>query len=339
MAGARRLRLLARDTRSSVEKVAAPTEELIDAGAVMFIGPDTTDLVTQLSTHLSDRTVILPSLNTSSDVEWRPYSWFVMGPGTGRLACELMSQLRVDGRRKPLLLVNPSGQNNALSWDLGLTYGMPKVVLPTNEIASQDSVRRLMGDLSGADAYVLAAFPSSASALVYALSAIGELREPDRWYLAPTLHTPAFLQAIPKGALQGARGVAPGTVTGAADFRTAFQARWQDVPLDDAYPFFDAGAIAALALERAHLKEGAIPSGAGLAKHIVAVTRAGGTPVQWNGLEKGLDLLRRGQEIEYFGLSGLIQFDESGQSRTATTRWWTIDGAAFTDIPHEDDCK
>jgi hypothetical protein len=305
----------------------------------MFIGPDTTDLITQLSTHLSDRTVILPSLNTSSDIEWRPYSWFVMGASTGRVACELVTQLRVDGRKNPLLLVNPTGQNNALSWDLGLTYGMPKVILPTNELASQVSIGALTRDLAGADAYVLAAFPTSAAALIYALAATGELREPDRWYLSPTLHTPAFLQAIPKGALQGARGVAPGTVSGAADFRAAFQARWEDVPLDDAYPFFDAGAIAALAIEHAHLTEGAIPGGTGMAPHIVAVTRAGGTPVQWDHLAEGLDLLRRGQEIEYFGLSGLIQFDSSGQTRTASTRWWTIDGAAFTDIPHEGDCK
>jgi branched-chain amino acid transport system substrate-binding protein len=339
VAGQRRVRLLARDTRSQLDKVVSATEALIDAGAVMFIGPDTTDLVTQLSTHLEDRTVILPSLETSSDVEWQEGNWFVMGASTGRVACELVSQLRADGRQKPILLVNPTGQNNALSWDLGLTYGMPKVILPSNEIATQDSVRALTRELVGADAYVLAAFPASASSLIYALAAAGELRDPRSWYLSPTLHTPAFLESIPKGVLQGARGVASGTVSGAADFRAAFQKRWQDTPLDDAYPFFDAGAIVALALERAFLKEGAIPTGSGLADHIRAVTRAGGTPVQWDHLEMGLDLLRRGQEIEYFGLSGLIQFDSRGQTRTASTRWWTIDGGAFTDIPHEGNCR
>ncbi len=339
VAGGRQLRILARDTRSALDKVAEPARELIDAGVAVFIGPDTTDLATQLSTHLMDRTVMLPSFNTSSDIEWKPSSWFVMGPGTGRVACELVAQLAADGRTRPLLLVNPLGQNNALSWDLGLTYGMPKVVLPNNEAATKDSVRALTRDLEAADAYVLAAFPTSASSLIYALTAIGALNDPGRWYLSPTLHTPAFLESIPHGALQGAHGVASGTVTGAADFRAAFQRRWQDSALDDAYPFYDAGAIVALALERAYQKEGAIPDRAGLAAHIIAVTRAGGTPVQWDHLDQGLDLLRRGLEIEYFGLSGLIQFDASGQTRTASTRWWTVDGAQFTDIGHQSDCK
>ena len=49
-----------------------------------------------------------------------------MGAGTARMACELVAQLRADGRNNPLLLVNPTGQNNALAWDLGLTYGMPQ---------------------------------------------------------------------------------------------------------------------------------------------------------------------------------------------------------------------
>ena len=60
----------------------------------------------QLRTLLLDRTVILPSNNTSSDVEWRGPSWFVMGAGNSRVACELVAQLRADGRKNPLLLVN-----------------------------------------------------------------------------------------------------------------------------------------------------------------------------------------------------------------------------------------
>src|SRR5207247_2065575 len=133
---------------------------------------------------------------------------------------------------------------------------------------------------SGADSFILAAFPASASALVQGLAAIGGIGDPSRWYLSPTLHTPAFLASIPQGVLAGARGVSSGTVAGAAEFRARFSAEWQDAPLDDAFPFYDAGAVAALALGRAHAREGAIPSGTGMVKHILAVTHAGGTLIQ-----------------------------------------------------------
>jgi ABC-type branched-subunit amino acid transport system substrate-binding protein len=336
----RKLRVMARDTRSNPNHVAVPARELLEAGAAVLLGPDTTDLVAQLRTLLLDRTIILPSNNTSSDVEWKPASWFVMGAGTGRVACELVAQLQADGRRNPLLLVSPTGQNNALSWDLGLGYGLTsRFVLPDDLAANRDTIPMITRELVNYDAYVLAAFPTSASTLVYALTATGDLADPSRWYLAPTLHTPAFLESIPAGVMNGARGVATGTASGAAGFRSAFAERWQDVPLDDAYPFYDAAAVAVLALERSIRRTGAVPTRTELFEDVLAVTRAGGTPVQWDELHMGLELLTQGREIEYVGLSGLIQFDSTGQAPTASTNWWTITDSGFSDIPRQGDCK
>jgi ABC-type branched-subunit amino acid transport system substrate-binding protein len=338
--GQRPLHITARDTRSDPDKVRGPTQELLDAGVVVVIGPDTTDLATHVQSLLMERTVLLPSSNTSSDIEWRPRgNWFVMGAGTARLGCELVAQLKADGRSNPLVLVNPTGQNNALAWDLGNTYGFPKLVLPSDLTGGRETIGNITRSLVGHDAYLLAAFPSDASPLIYALTALGQMPDPSRWYLSPTLHNPAFLEALPKGGMTGARGVANGTVSGAADFRAAFHQRWQDVPLDDAYPFYDAGAVVGLALARAWKQEGLVPDKKGLAPHILAVTQAGGTPVAWNDLQRGLALVRDGVEVEYFGLSGAIQFDFTGQSRTTTTRWWTIDEEGFSDIAHTSVCK
>jgi ABC-type branched-subunit amino acid transport system substrate-binding protein len=337
--GERPLHITARDTRSDVTKVKRSTQELLDAGAALVIGPDTTDLATQVESLLKERTVLLPSSNTSSDIEWRPRgTWFVMGAGTNRLGCELVAQLKADGRHNPLVMVNPTGQNNALAWDMGVVYGFPKLVLPS-DLTDRETISSITRAMVGHDSYVLAAFPSDASPLIYALTAIGQMPDPSRWYLSPTLHNPAFLDALPKGGMTGARGVANGTVSGAADFRAAFHRRWQDAPLDDAYPFYDAGALVGLALARAWRQTGAVPENTRLSRHLIAVTKAGGMPVAWNELERGLALVRDGVEIEYFGLSGTIQFDFSGQSSTTSTRWWTIDEAGFTDIAHTGACK
>jgi ABC-type branched-subunit amino acid transport system substrate-binding protein len=335
----RRLRLVAKNTRSDPTKVGVPARELVDAGVSLVIGPDTLDLATQLKTVFHDRTMILPSFATASDIEWKPDPWFVMGAATTRVACELVAQLRGDGHTNPLLVVNTTGYNTQISWKLTNTYAMTKYVLPADEGASSLALQAIKS--SSADAFVLAAFPSSASALIYALAASGAVGDPSRWYLSPTLHTPAFLETIPKDALLGARGVAPGTVSSAGDFVVSFAARWDDAALDDAYSFYDAGAIAALALQRAVVKEGAVPTGAGLSKHISAVTHSGGgTPIQWNEIAQGLALVQQGQEVQYVGLSGAIEFDQFGYTPAAGTRWWKIGEGGFTDVPRTvTDCK
>jgi ABC-type branched-subunit amino acid transport system substrate-binding protein len=333
------LRLIEEDTRSNGNQVKEVARKLLEQDQVaLFIGPDTTDLVTQLRTLLQGRTMILPSYATASDVEYKPASWFVMGAGISRVACEIMAQLRADHRTKPVVIVNPTGYTSSVSWELGNSYGVKKEVLPTDRASTANNVEPIAN--LDADAFVLAAFPSSASSLIYALAATGRLQDPDRWYLLPTLHTPAFLNTIPKDAMNGVHGVAPGTVAGAATFRAQFAARWLDAPLDDAYPFYDAGIISALALARAVARDGAIPTGTGLSHHLVAVTAPGGTRIGWDEVAKGFELLAAGQEVEYIGLTGSLNFDLSGQAvSTANTNWWTIGRTGFGDLTRVSDCK
>jgi branched-chain amino acid transport system substrate-binding protein len=333
----RPLKVMARDTRSDPNKVSQPARELLDAGVAVFVGPDTNELLNQLRSVLSDRTVVLPSFATAS-IDFKPDSWFVMGAAAARVACELVAQLNADKRTSPLVIVNATGYNSLLAYELSLRYGTPKFVLPT-EAASSTSTARPIAALS-ADAYVLAALPTSAAPLIQALAAIGALAEPGRWYLSPTLHTPAFLESIPRGALQGAKGVSSGKAAGAADFRARFKARWQDMPLDDAYSFYDAAALVILALQRAAARDGAIPaSGVALSPHLRAVSNSGGVAIRWNELPHGLALLRDGTEVAYAGLSGPTAFDALGQTAFAATNWWTIDETGFTDIPAQSGCR
>jgi ABC-type branched-subunit amino acid transport system substrate-binding protein len=333
--GGRPLQLVARDTGSDETVVRVAARELVGAGVAILIGPDTPDLATQLRELLTDRTVMLPSFATASEIMFKPNSWFVMGPPTARVACELVEQLRQDARQKPVVVVNPSnGYNSELTWELVRRHGMPKVTLPADEALSRDAFA-VIANLQKYDAYVLAALPATAAALVYSLNAADATIDPTQWYLSPTLHTNALLETIPRQILQGARGMSPGTAGGAAtDFRSRFQAEWQDEPLDDAYSFYDAGAVVTLALERALLKEGTIPPGTGLVRHIRAVTAAGGQRITWDAIDEGLRLLRGGSEVEYEGLSGVLRFDEFGQTPpgAASTKWWTISQSGFQDL-------
>jgi neutral amino acid transport system substrate-binding protein len=335
----RPLQVVPRDTHSAADQVVPAAQQLIDAGVAIFIGPDTPDTVTPLRPLMADRTMILPSYSTASDLGFgfKPNSWFVMGAAASRVACELHAQLAAEGRKNTLLIANPTGYGSTLGWEITNAFAYPKYVLPTDQPSTASSVQPIVK--SGADSYILAAFPSSASSLVQALSAVGALDDPTRWYLAPTLHTPVFLSFIPTGSMHGAHGVAPGTGAGVDDFETAFYHRWQDHPLDEAYAFYDAAVVASLAMARAMAREGALPTGSGLSQHILAVTTPGQTAVHWNELGKAFELLRGGQEIEYIGLSGPIEFDTRGTAPAAQTKWWTIGAGGFADVPASSDCK
>jgi ABC-type branched-subunit amino acid transport system substrate-binding protein len=335
--GGRPVTLAARDTRSDPRKVSPLARDLINTGAAIFIGPDTTEIAVELKGLLSGRVLIMPSFTTADSNIYKPHSWFVMGAPAVRVACELFAQLQADGRKTPMVVADPNGYNSLLAYELTRAHGLVRVTLPTEQFSNEALVQPITA--AGADAYVLAALPPSASSLFYALAATNTLGDPTRWYLSPTLHTPALLDTIPKGMLQGARGVATGTLAGANDFRESFFARWEDQALDDAYAFYDAGAIAVLALQRALVKEQTIPKDTGLSKHLVAVTQAMGTPVRWNEIDRGLLLLQQGQEVAYVGLTGSLEFDSSGQSRTAHTSWWQIEQAGFTSVASSSTCR
>ena len=331
----RPLKVLARDTGSDPAKVSAPALELEAANVAVIIGPDLPDLAVALRADFAGRTMIMPSFTTASSSH-KPHPWFVMGAGTGQVACELHAQLQAAMPQKPLVISGPNGYDSALAWVLTSRYGIPQIFLPGEEPSNTRTVQPIIE--FGADAYVLTAPAPAASSLFYTLAALDRLGPPTRWFLSPSLHTPALLENIPRGLLEGTIGVSAVKTDAVGTFGQAFEDRWKDRPLDDAYPFFDAGAIALLALERAVAKSGVIPEGAGLSEHIVAVTRPGGTQLGWDGLQTGLGLVRAGQEVEYIGLTGPLNFDASGRTAAAHTSWWTISGHSFQTIPNPSGC-
>jgi branched-chain amino acid transport system substrate-binding protein len=335
--GGRPVRAMARDTRSDPSKVPVQAQQLLSAGVLLVIGPDTNDLAIAARSVLGNRTVILPSFATAAATEFKTPSWFVMGVPIGRMSCELMAQTRADGRRSPTVIYSPTGYSATLASDLSLRYGLPTIVLPEEGAGSVAILARIAA--ANADAFVLAADAPSAISLVYGLLATGALADSSRWYLSPTLHTPVLLESLPRGALVGAQGVAEGTAPEAAMFADQFALRWQEPPLDDAYPFYDAGALAVLSLQRALVKEGAISSDSGLGKHFVAVTRSGGVPIGWNELARCLAHLRAGEEITYRGVSGSVEVDVLGYAVGTLTSWWTIRPDGFAPIEDQGGCE
>ncbi len=91
-------------------------QALVDGGAAVTIGPETTELLGVLrSTTVARQTVMLPSFATSGVLYFKPDSWFEIGPPRSRFACELMSRLQADGHDSPLLIVGFDSFNKNFS--------------------------------------------------------------------------------------------------------------------------------------------------------------------------------------------------------------------------------
>ena len=126
---------------------------------------------------------------------------------------------------------------------------------------------------------------------------------------------------------EGQYGTAPGAQESDATaiFRILYEERFGELPTD---PFlnetFDAFAIAALAIEKAGVYEGPAVRDA-----MREVANAPGIKVGPGDFTKALDLIRRGEDIDYEGVAGSQNFDMNGDVLN-TIEIWKIENGAIT---------
>ena len=126
---------------------------------------------------------------------------------------------------------------------------------------------------------------------------------------------------------EGFYGTAPGAQESdsTAVFRILYEERFGELPTD---PFlgetFDAFAIAALAIEKAGEYNGPAVRDA-----MREVANTPGIKVGPGDFAKALDLIRRGEDIDYEGVAGSQNFDENGDVLN-TIEIWKIEGGAIT---------
>ena len=115
----KRIRVVARDTHSDPRKAIVPTQELLALDPAVLIGPDYGDVLAHLEMMLAKQTVILPSFATFDYIQYKPHSWFVMGPGPRRVRLRAgRPGPRPTATSEVVQLVSPNNlQQPSLSWD------------------------------------------------------------------------------------------------------------------------------------------------------------------------------------------------------------------------------
>lgn len=143
-----------------------------------------------------------------------------------------------------------------------------------------------------------------------------------------------IIEAVGAEPLEGMCGTAPGAAEtdSLATYNADYEAEYGEVP---PLPFmtntYDAVVVAALAAFEAQIAGEGLTSIA-IRDHLRSVAGPPGEKVfaGVEGLTRALELLRQGQDIDYVGAAGEVDFDENGEVVTPIEIWCFIGGEIVT---------
>ncbi|MBI4509112.1 MAG: ABC transporter substrate-binding protein [Deltaproteobacteria bacterium] len=326
----RRVRLVAKDTHSDLNRGLAAARELVhEEKVVAIIGPEDEDLAAQMVPMVRDQQVVQISGGVTSSifstVDDNGY-WFRTCPSAGTYASALVERISSDGVKRAAILYVSSEYGTGMSGVL--QFQLPKAGVEVTGLASfqpEDSSHGgvVLAAKSGKpEAVILVAYPRAAASIVQEWTILGGA---ERWFLGHALKASVFVDNAPPGALEGAIGVAPTLPADSEKFEEAFRARWLgDVPLDQAFFYYDAAALVVLSIAAATGQDGKVPPGNYVRDKVRGISRPTGTVVTWNELDTALRLVQDGEDVDYRGASGPVDLDERGDLEEAKVGYWHV---------------
>lgn len=322
------LRLVARDSGNTPAQGLDRARELLDGEkAVALMGPESEDLAEQLAPLVAERSVVQisgglvsPRFTTLADGDF----CFRTCPSALQLGAALADRMAADGVKKAVLIHMPGAYGEGFS--AALTSAMASRGISTGSPLQIDAGQASHGSLiqialqREPDAVVMVAFAEVAAALALEWSAVGGTM---KWYLPPSLMYQVFPDNLPPSLVEGMVGVGA-AVQDRDAFAAAFRDRWLgEEPTTGAAYYYDALAVWALAAEAAFQETGELTPEVIRVK-MRSVSSPAGEKVGWHELGRALELVRKGQEIDYVGASGEVDLNEWGEPAATSTFFWTI---------------
>ncbi len=334
--GGKKVQVIVRDSgTSTTEGLAAATDLIANVHVHALVGPESPDLLTAIQPLLDQYhvpQVVAGVTAPPRDTTTSPLS-FRLAPAVQTMAAAVAEQLNSVPIQRVFTVYEPDGYgqsfSNAFTTEFTKLSGVVTQALPIDTVQAIDFAQ------SEAPAVLLIGYPKDAPSIVQQFWAINPKV---RWFFAPPLRTPAFLQNVSSGVLESATGVSPALGQDADVFVKQFQARWAgDTPLVDAYFYFDALLVLGLAAEAAQAKAlGATISGDALAQSLVDVspTSLGSTVtsgVSWLDISQGFVLVQQGSTVSFTGVTGAHVLDLKTPQNEALVQAWTISDGEFVD--------
>lgn len=323
-------RVITRDTQSERRTGLKAATYLFDETDVAgIIGPQNETLAVLLLEQVRANNVaqIFGSVTSTAITEADDNDlWFRTNPSVSSLSRALANRIQADGIQRMALVsvLNEFGVafTEAMIGELeerNINLPVVSQFNPTERSFRPLATRVVNAEVDGV---VLAASPTPAARLIQEWSFVGP---PVRWYFAPPLRTPEFVQNVPPGIINGAIGVAPELGSAQQGFARTFADRWfGETPTSEAAFYYDAMAVMGLAMARMHALEGEVSRSGTLPEHIRAVANPPGETVEWDQLARGMEHIEKGNEITYTGVTGSVEFDARGDITDGAAELWTI---------------
>jgi ABC-type branched-subunit amino acid transport system substrate-binding protein len=179
----------------------------------------------------------------------------------------------------------------------------------------------------GAEALVLIGYPESGVTILRQALEGGHF---DRFVFTDGMKAPEIIDSVGAEVLEGSFGTAPEALTdtdSAQHFRSAYEGEYGEVPpkpfIDTAY---DATWVLALAAQAAGSTDGVAVRDA-----LRDVANPPGEQILPGDWKKAMELLADGEDINYSGASGSVNFDDNGDVSGTFAHWVIRDGKIMTE--------
>ncbi|HEY3445339.1 MAG TPA: ABC transporter substrate-binding protein [Myxococcales bacterium] len=332
--------LAIKDTRSNAATgVEAAKKLLADYDVKGIIGPEEEDVATTMVELAREKKLVeisggitSPRFTTIDDGGY----FFRTCPSTQVTATALAERMHADGMETASFLFVPNDFGTAFVSSAVIAYrGLGGTLKSPGHLAAPVTVQPGERDYRAVlnevlpykpQALLIVADPLTGARLVSDWKLLGGNA---RLYLAPTLMTEVFVRGVPAGALEGAVGVS--ALSGDADgsFAKAYADAVGGPPAQSAYFYYDAMALMALAIERATKLAGAEPSGDQIRAALFEVASPPGAKVRWDELGAGLERVAAGEDVDYDGASGAIDFDANGDVTLRQVGFWRVSASSI----------
>jgi branched-chain amino acid transport system substrate-binding protein len=328
--------VVAADSHSDNTRGLVAAQSLVSEGVIAVLGPESEDLAKLMHPLLdaSDTLLVSPGISSPSITSLNDRGlWFRIGPSTALFGQSLAHRIYDDDvRALAMLYANDeygAGFASLLIHDFESLGG--KVVatqaLSLGSKSYAEETRKAL--LSGATACALLMYPEPGAAVISEAALMGQM---PTWYFAPPLRSQVFLENVIAVSVAGT-GVSSALDQSSNDFVAAFRERWHgDVPLHEAFAYYDGLALLLLAYQAAVAAGVEAPTGPDIRAQMLEVSRPPGTVIRWDELDRGLDLVAHGEPVDYQGISGSVDLNDQGETPGASVQFWRTEGGIIFDL-------
>lgn len=312
------------DTQSDPQSAVSAARKVVDAGASCLTGPvSTPEALAVLNSVTKVRGIPMLPTATSTKLTTAPDddTIFRTTPPDSLQARALVAGVErglggAQGKRVAIGYQNsPYGEGLAEAFAVTWKAKGGTIIGPVGYDPTQASYDSEAGKLMGGDpdALVIADYPDTFGKVASALLRTGRFRA-DRLFVSDALAVSPIPKGIPRAALEGAWGTRAGVPTDTPEAK-AFDALYKKASGGTRATLdansFDAGILCFLASVAADSTKGE-----DIARALPKVANPPGKQVTFLHLTDAMKALRAGQDIDYQGVSGPIDFDAHGDPTT-----------------------